>query len=168
MKWIDGSNIDIKNFSGAEICERLSLEMWDIKCSEWSSGLADFIQTALFIIAFDTELNMEGIFTFLENSIGHYAPEIIKAFRAIGDNKDADILSEICSLAPPDVMRGEFLNSDYKEYDISVFGDDHELNPEVADKIDLLESQLYLNTDFDIWQLLYDYLDREISNYEVL
>ncbi|MDE6101722.1 MAG: hypothetical protein K2F73_01905, partial [Ruminococcus sp.] len=71
-------------------------------------------------------------------------------------------------LAPPDVMRGEFLNFDYNEYDISVFGDDHELNPEVADKIDLLESQLYLNTDFDIWQLLYDYLDREISDYEVL
>ncbi len=67
MKWIDGSNIDIKNFSGAEICEKLSLEMWDIKRSEWSSGLADFIQTALFIIAFDTEQKMEGMFTFLEN-----------------------------------------------------------------------------------------------------
>ncbi|MDE6091476.1 MAG: hypothetical protein K2G14_00050 [Ruminococcus sp.] len=43
MKWIDGSNIDIKNFSGAEICERLSLEMWDIKHSEWSSGLEEVI-----------------------------------------------------------------------------------------------------------------------------
>ncbi len=163
MKWIDGSNIDIKNFSGVEICEKLSLEMWDIGLSEWSSGTADFIQTALFIIAFDTELSMEGIFTFLENSIGHYAPEIIQAFKAIGDFRDAEILTEICRLAPPDVMRGEFLNSDYKEYDISVFSDDHELNPEVADKIDLLESQLYLNSGFDMWHMLYDYLDRQIE-----
>lgn len=35
---------------------------------------------------------MEGIFTFLENSIGHYAPQIIQAFRAISDDNDADIL----------------------------------------------------------------------------
>lgn len=106
---------------------------------------------------------MEGIFTFLENSIGHYAPEIIKAFRNIGDYKDAEILSEICRLAPPDMMRGEFLSGDYNEYDISVFSDDHELSEEVSDKIELLESQLYLNSGYDMWQMLYDYLDREIS-----
>ena len=52
-----------------------------------------------FLIAFDTELTMEGIFTFIENSIGHYAPNIIQAFRAIGDNADADTLEEICRLA---------------------------------------------------------------------
>lgn len=162
MKWIDGSDIDIKSFSGEELCEKLSLEMWDSERSEWLE-CADFIQTALFIIDFDTEMNMNGIFTFLENSIGHYAPYIIKAFREIGDYKDAEILSEICRLAPPDLIRGEFLNKDYNEYDISVFGDDHELNPEVADKIELLESRLYLNSGFDMWSLLYDYLDKQIS-----
>ncbi len=162
MKWIDGSDIDIKSFSGEELCEKLSLEMWDSERSEWLE-CADFIQTALFIIDFDTEMNMNGIFTFLENSIGHYAPYIIKAFREIGDYKDAEILSEICRLAPPDLIREEFLNKDYNEYDISVFGDDHELNPEVADKIELLESRLYLNSGFDMWSLLYDYLDKQIS-----
>ncbi|MDE5834250.1 MAG: DMP19 family protein [Ruminococcus sp.] len=162
MKWIDGSDIDIKSFSGEELCEKLSLEMWYSERSEWIE-CADFIQTALFIIDFDTEMNMNGIFTFLENSIGHYAPYIIKAFREIGDYKDAEILSEICRLAPPDLIREEFLNKDYNEYDISVFGDDHELNPEVADKIELLESRLYLNSGFDMWSLLYDYLDKQIS-----
>lgn len=163
MKWIDGSYIDIKKFSGKEICEKLSVELWDRERTEWL-GYSEFIKTVAFIIDFDTELNMEGIFTFLENSIGHYAPEIIKAFRNIGDCKDADILSEICRLAPPDIIRGEFLNNGYSEYDISIFSDDHELNPEVSDKIELLESQLYLNSGFDMWQMLYDYLDREISN----
>ncbi len=162
MKWIDGKDIDIKRFSGAELCEKLSLELYNYERSQWLE-CTDFIQTAVFLIDFDTELNMEGIFTFLENSIGHYAPKIIQAFKAIGDFRDAEILTEICRLAPPDVMRGEFLNSDYKEYDISFFGDDHELNPEVADKIDLLESQLYLNSGFDMWHMLYDYLDRQIE-----
>lgn len=165
MKWIDGSYIDIKSFSGKELCEKLSLELWDRERTEWLE-YADFIKTAAFLIDFDTELNMEGIFTFLENSIGHYAPEIIKAFEAIGDFKDAEILTEICRLAPPDVMRGEFLSGGYSEYDISVFSDDHELNPEVADKIESLENQLYLNSGYDMWQILFDYLDREILDFK--
>ncbi|MDE6678167.1 MAG: DUF4375 domain-containing protein [Ruminococcus sp.] len=159
MKWIDGSDIDIKSFSGEELCEKLSLEMWEHERSEWLE-FEDFIQTALFIIDFDTEMNMNGIFTFLENSIGHYVPNIIKAFREIGDYKDAEILSEICRLAPPDLIRGEFLDKGYNEYDIC---DDYELNPEVADKIELLESRLYLNSGFDMWSLFYDYLDKQIA-----
>lgn len=162
MKWIDGSYIDIKKFSGAELCEEISRNLWDNERSEWLE-YDDFIQTAVFLIDFDTELIMEEIFAFLENSIGHYAPEIIKAFRNIGDYKDAEILSEICCLAPPDMMRGEFLSGDYSEYDISVFSDDHELSEEVSDKIEKLESQLYLNSGYDMWQMLYNYLDREIS-----
>lgn len=162
MKGFDRNDTDIKQFSGVELCERLSRVMWKSERSEWLE-CADFIQTALFLIDFDTELNMEGIFSFLENSIGHYAPNIIKAFRDIGDDKDANILSEICRLAPPDLIRGEFLNGDYSEYDISAFDDIHELNEEVLEKIEILESQLYLNSGFDMWQLLYDYLDRRIE-----
>lgn len=156
------NHTDIKRFSGVQLCNKLSIEMWDSDRSEWTE-FADFIQTALFLIDFDTEMNMEGIFSFLENSVGHYAPNIIKAFRDIGDCKDADILSEICRLAPPDIIRGEFLNGDYNEYDISVFDDVHELSEEISEKIEILESQLYLNSGFDMWQLLYDYLDKRIS-----
>lgn len=162
MKGFDRNDTDIKQFSGVELCERLSRVMWESERSEWLE-CADFIQTALFLIDFDTELNMEGIFSFLENSIGHYAPNIIKAFRDIGDDKDADILSEICRLAPPDLIRGEFLNGDYSEYDISAFDDIHELSEETSEKIEILESRLYLNSGFDMWQLLYDYLDRRID-----
>lgn len=162
MKWIDGKEIDIKQFSGRELCEKLSRELWHNERSQWLE-CADFIQTAAFLIDFDTELTMEGIFTFLENLIGHYSPNIIDAFKAIGDDKDAEILAEICRLAPPDVMRGEFLDGDHNEYDISCFDDDHELSEEIEEKIGQLEKQLYLNTGFDIWEPLFDYLDREIE-----
>lgn len=136
MKWLDGSYIDIKKFSGSELCEKISLELWEHERSEWLE-YADFIQTAVFLIDFDTELTMEGIFTCLENSISNYMPYIIEAFRTIGDYKDAEILSEICRIVSPD--------------------------EEILDEIERLESQLYLNNGFNMWQLLYDYLDRKIS-----
>ena len=140
MKWLDGNYIDIKKFSGEELCEKISLELWDYERSEWFE-FDDFIQTALFLIDFDTELCMEGIFTCLENSICNYLPYIIKAFRTIGDNEDAEILSEIYRLACHA----------------------HELSEEISGEIERLESKLYLNTGFDMWKLLYDYLDRRIS-----
>ncbi len=161
MQWIDGSDIDIHQYTGETICEKLSLEMWGCcKMEQWSSW-ADFIQVAYFIIAFDTELNMEGIFTFLENSIGHYAPQIIQAFRAISDDNDADILEEICALCPPDIMRGEFLENGHQEYEINCFDDDHELKEEIIERIEELERSLYLNTNFDIWKLLFGFVDKK-------
>lgn len=106
---------------------------------------------------------MEGIFTFLENSIGHYAPQIIQAFRAISDDNDADILEEICALCPPDIMRGEFLENGHQEYEINCFDDDHELKEEIIERIEELERSLYLNTNFDIWKLLFGFVDKKIS-----
>lgn len=162
MIWVNGNEIDIKQFTGEKLCEKLADELWDNDYEQWLK-CAEFIQVASFLIAFDFELNMEGIFTFLENSIGHYAPNIIQAFRTIGDNNDADILEEICRIAPPDVMRGEFLSGDPQEYDITAFNDNHELKEEAIERIEELDKQLYLNSGFDMWELLYRYLDEQIK-----
>ena len=141
MQWIDGSEIDFKQYTGEVLCEKLSLEMWkSCKMEQWSEWV-DFIQVAYFIMAFDTELTMEGIFTFLENSIGHYAPQIIWAFREIGDDNDANIL----------------------EYEITSFNEDHELREEIVERITELAGKLYLKTGFDIWKLLFDFVDRKID-----
>ncbi len=162
MIWVDGNEIDIRLFTGKEICEKLLADLWSSDYEQWLK-CADFIQAASFLIAFDTELAMEGIFTFLVNTIGHYAPNIIRAFRVIGDNSDADTLEEICRLAPPDLMRDDFLANNSQEYDITVFNNDHELKEETADMIEELEKQLYLNSGFDMWELLYKYLDEQIE-----
>lgn len=162
MKWIDGNEIEIKQYTGVSLCEKMSLEMWDCNIEQWVNWV-DFIQVAYFIIAFDTELSMEGIYAFLENSIGHYAPQIIKAFRAIGDDNDADILEEICTLCPPDIMRGELLKGNHREYEVTCFNADHELKEEVTEKIDELSKKLYLYTDFDMWELLFCFVDRKIA-----
>ncbi|MDE6253479.1 MAG: DMP19 family protein [Lachnospiraceae bacterium] len=163
IKWIDGKDIAIKQYTGESLCEKLAMEIWNTDREQWLKCM-EFIQVACFLIAFDTELTMEGIFTFLENSIGHYAPEIIHAFRMIGDNNDADILEKICQYAPPDIMRSEFLDSDCQEYDITSFDSNHDLKDEIVEIIEDLDKKLYLHTDFDIWELLFKYLDEQIKN----
>lgn len=164
MQWIDGSEIDIKQYTDESLCEKMSLEMCNCGCDmEQHTNWADFIQVAYFIIAFDTELTMEGIFSFLENSIGHYTPQIIQAFRAINDDNDADILAEICTLCPPDIMRSEFLVGSHQEYEITCFNANHELKEEIADRIVELSRKLYLNTDFDIWKLLFSFVENKIA-----
>ena len=72
MRWVDGSEIKIEDFTGEALCEKLASDMHGV-CEQYLD-CADFIQTAAFLIEFDTELAMQGIFSFLENSIGHYAP----------------------------------------------------------------------------------------------
>ncbi len=144
IKWINGEEIAIKQFSGEEICEKLALELFNYDYSEWLAW-EEFLQVACFIIDFDTELAMNGIFSFLENTIRRYASHIITAFQAIGADKEAKLLSEICNLASVGLTKGEFLNEN------------------IISKIENLENQLYLYTGFDIWKLLYNYLDNQIK-----
>ena len=72
-------------------------------------------------------------------------------------------MEEICRLAPPDVMRGEFLSGDAQEYDITTFDDNHELSEEAETRITELSQQLYLHRGVDIWPLLFTYLDEQIE-----
>lgn len=153
MRWVDGREIDLRHFSGDKICEKLSLEMWDYR-EQWSK-CTEFIQNALSIIDFDTVTNMEGFstpfdgyFTFEEYT------QIIKAFQAIGDNNDADILLEALRLD--------------SHYTKSLSGIDNEdesdsIYDEFCEKIDELGKKIYLKTDFDMWALLYKYLDNQMK-----
>ncbi|MDE5582959.1 MAG: DMP19 family protein [Ruminococcus sp.] len=153
MIWVDGSEIDPKQFSGEELCGKLALEMW-ADCEHWSK-CAEFIQNALFIIDFDTVTNMEGFPTpYYGYFTSEYYSQIIKAFHAIGDNKDADILTEAGRL---DSYYQKILDSTEDE------NESDKIYDEFSEKIDELEKKLYLNTEFDMWALLYKYIDEHIG-----
>nr|WP_318683684.1 hypothetical protein [uncultured Acetatifactor sp.] len=126
MKWIDGSEINMKQFTGETLSEKLVTELRYYDYDQYLTW-ADFLQAAAFLIEFDTELSINGIFGFLENSIGHYALNIIQA---------CEIIS---------------------------FDDNHEMAEEVEEQISRLSEQLYLYGDFDIWPLLFKYLDKQIE-----
>lgn len=154
MKWLDGREKELKCFSGEELCEKLSQEMWDYDYEQWEK-CAECIRNTLYIIDFDTVINMEGFPTPHYGYFSHeYFLKIIKAFRDIGDNNDADILTD--ALYIDSYYQKIFDNTEDKnEFD--------KIYDEFSEKIDVLENKLYLNTDFDVWSLLYKYLDEQIK-----
>ena len=154
MKWFDGSELDVKQFTGESLCEKLSLEMWDSD-SEQRAEFPDFIQSAMCIIDFDTITSMEGFSTpFFGEDTPEYYAQIIAAFRVIGDAQDADILAEALRL-----------DAQYQEMSDSA-ADDAEsdrLSDELSEKLSELEPGLYLNTDADMWAMLYRWLDENLQ-----
>ena len=154
MKWFDGRELDLKKLTGEEICEKLSCEMWDYDYEQWEK-CDECIRNTLYIIDFDTVINMEGFPTphygYFTNE---YYTKIIKAFRTVGDNNDADILEEALSI--DSYYQKIFENAENKsDYDRAY--------DEFSEKIDALEKKLYLNMDYDIWSLIYTYLDSQIK-----
>ena len=49
MRWLDGSEIKIKKFSGEELCEKIGSEMYGNDHEQWFK-CTDFIQNAILII----------------------------------------------------------------------------------------------------------------------
>ena len=154
MKWVDGTEIDVRDLSGEDICEKLAIEMYDTDSDQWM--LCDeCIRNALYIIDFDTETNMEGFSTpYLGNFSADYYAKIKNAFRTIGDDKDADLIEEALRLDSDYTKRLD--NADNDEESDRIYN-------EFREKLGVLEERLYLNTDFDMWSLLYKYLDERIK-----
>ena len=151
MRWLDGSEMDFRQLLGEELCEKLALEMYDYDREQWFE-CDEFIRNALLIIDFDTEITMEGFATpYNGNFSNDYYCRIVDAFRAIGDDGDADILSEALRV---DSHYTKLLEGAGDGYDT--------IYDEFCDKLDELEKGLYLNADFDMWAMLYEYLEKHI------
>ncbi|SHL29070.1 DMP19 family protein [Flavobacterium chilense] len=95
-----------------------------------------FIRDIIFLIDFDTEMNMQG--DVLQNSIKEHVPNIITALGNIEANNESKILQEI-----------------YKRF---------QQNPD-DEMIDKLYAKMYLYTDFDIWLLLDIYVEKQMKEY---
>jgi len=92
-----------------------------------------FVQDVIFIIDYDTELQMEGLVGFFNDSTKDYVNETIIALKNCGAIKEAEIL-EKCK---------DFNIGNYDGY------------------LDL-ENETYLNNDFEgFWKLVDEYIERE-------
>ncbi|OKP99784.1 DUF4375 domain-containing protein [Paenibacillus sp. P46E] len=129
-----------------------------------------FLREIMLLIDLDTELTMNGILGFLENSSGRYLLETIQALQHIGASEDAEILEQIyqqLETTPAQRIKSPGL------HDISSFQDRYILNAEVLDGILRLSEALYLNTpDRNIFDNLVGYLsanrdllDEELKKY---
>ncbi|MHA6533312.1 DMP19 family protein [Paenibacillus sp. BAC0078] len=129
-----------------------------------------FLRDILLLIDLDTELTMNGILGFLENSSGRYLAETIEALKHIGAAEDARILEHIkqqLEANRPQRQKTPTL------HEISSFQDRYILNAEVLDGILREADGLYLNTpDRNIFDNLIHYLsqnrhllDEELGQY---
>lgn len=150
MKWFGGIEIDTEQMSGEDLCQKLAIEMYEHDEDERKS-CDEPVRNAMYIIDFDGECSME---VFSTPCIGNITREqflaVMNAFRAIGDDRDADILSEALSL---DDHYSELLEN----------GEPDEVYSKLCNKLNDLENRLYYNTDYDMWALLFDHLDKHIK-----
>ncbi|KEQ22775.1 DMP19 family protein [Paenibacillus tyrfis] len=91
---------ELLNASADEIMDHVALTMYSqeniqLKDEEIFFKLPALLRDIVLLIDFDTELNMNGILGFLENSAGKYVNETIEALERIGAVHDANALKAI-------------------------------------------------------------------------
>jgi hypothetical protein len=127
--------------------------------------LPEALQTVILVSDFDTELNMNGVLGFLENSTGLYLPDTIEAFLRIGAPRTAGTLARIQGILSQHGVTTSRLREDLsslEQYQITTFLDSHGHETEsMADAVCLEAEHFYINSGGDdeaVGDLLVEYV----------
>ncbi|WP_326400096.1 DMP19 family protein [Paenibacillus ottowii] len=154
------------NFSAADLVEHIGSVIY----GEEASSIRDMIyevpeslRTIILLIDFDTELSMNGVFGFLENSTRKYLNETISGLKLIRAEKDSSTMEEIKKLIEDINFNGEIK---LEPYQITIFEERHDINERILERIKELADGLYVySIERDIFDYLIDYLS---NNWMVL
>jgi hypothetical protein len=128
-------------------------------------SLPPALRIPMLILDFDTELSMQGILGFLENSTGLYLAETIDALDAIGAHGDATTLGRISAIMVEHGVTVEQLRANVGRgelYEITTFRKTHgnDLIP-MADRITKEAKRLSLYTDAEsVRDMLEPFIER--------
>jgi hypothetical protein len=106
------------------------------------------LHLALLLVDFDTELSMNGILGFLENSTGAFLDQTIDGFRLVGAGQTATTLSEIRDAMQRHSASHNQLRADFEgtsQYQITSFARLHPDREAFADEVERIAKSLYLN-----------------------
>jgi hypothetical protein len=128
--------------------------------------VSDDLRVAILIIDFDTEVSMNGILGFLENSAGAHLPQVILAFDRIGAQNTADCLREIQAVLNRTGVRSADLRRDLEateEFEISSFAQRHGAAARgMAREVNPIARRLYLYRPSEgeaVFDMLQSYLE---------
>jgi hypothetical protein len=110
-------------------------------------NLSNPLHVALLLIDFDTELCMNGILGFLENSTGAHLDQTIDAFRLVRAEQTATTLSQIRGAMQRHSVSHQQLRSDFQgtsEFQITSSSQLHPGRDDFADAIGQIADSLYL------------------------
>ena len=157
----------LKEMSGEEIIDCISLRIYEADCSEilnerLFSTIPLILRDIILVINFDTELSMNGILGFLENSSGLYLDDTIDMLKRINAIEDYKILIEIKRTMTKNGYSIENLhNSDNR---ISLFGITSFIGNH-GQKVSIMASEivkeaqkLYIYNERNIYDNLVEYL----------
>lgn len=168
IKRLIGSN-DLSSMSAEDIVGDICLNLYKqensaIRENETFDRLPTVIRDIIFIIDFDTELNMNGILGFLENSTGLFLDDTIETLERINAVEDYEILKRIKGIMIKHQISTQQLRDGVNsgsQYEITSFSHTHGHRcGSIAKEIGNEAEQLYLyQNKRNIFDYLLDYVD---------
>ncbi|ODG93190.1 MULTISPECIES: DUF4375 domain-containing protein [Bacillaceae] len=163
----------LKDKSGEEIVEEIASNLYEgenylIFQEEYFYKIPEQIRDVILLINFDTELAMEGILGFLENSSGVYLNDTIETLEKIKAEQDHNILNNIKHILDENNISTSQLRANTKDqelYSIQGFSETHgSAYDDMADRICEIAEKLYISSeDRNIFDYLILYVDKNKS-----
>jgi hypothetical protein len=152
----------------AKIIESLSIQIYEpplSKLREDLRSIPEVLRIPILIIDLDTEVHMNGILGFLENSTGLYLTDTIDALETIAARDTAETLRTIQRIMNEHGVTVERLRSDFakvREWQITTFRELH--GEELSQMADLIVQEarkldIYKHTAEAAFELLPIYLE---------
>src|SRR5262249_32893721 len=165
-----GLRSELEELTPAKLIETLSIRIYEPPLSTARDRLreiAEPLRVAILVLDFDTELKMNGMLGFLENSTGLYFPETIEAFDRIGASETVSILRAIEKTlerhgVTPSGLRADFAGT--QEYEITTFRELHGDLGTMPSEVEEDARRLYLygkpGTGEAVWSLLEAFVEK--------
>lgn len=159
---------EIYELSAEDMIGEISLRLYNqenyhLRDGEVFSALPTVLRDIILIIDLDTEVTMEGILGFLENSTGLYLDDTISTLERIKAYEDRQVMSNIRDILKKYNVSTHDLRDDVNRgslYEISSFSQTHGSQyDQMAEEIGLEADKLYLNRESgNIFDYLIDYV----------
>jgi hypothetical protein len=168
---------EYRSMSVADILDSLALQIYEpplSKLREDLRSIREVLRISILIIDFDTEVHINGILGFLENSTGLYLTDTIEALETIAAHDTAKTLRAIHRIMSEHGVTVERLRSDFanaQEFQITSFNELH--GEELSRMADLIvresrELYVYDRTTEQVFDLLLAYLERRRDEFVAL
>ena len=131
-------------------------EINDLESDEFQQ-LPEWVKDFVFILDFETEYEMQGLYTYLVNSTGHYLPNVILSFERSENSEIANLLTELQDTLTSVGLSPDILRSSEKDLSIDDF-------PEIFEKLDDIDNNLTIFIEKKkFWDNITIYMQREMN-----
>lgn len=166
-----GLRSELETLSARELIQSLSVRIYEspiVDVREQLLATPSVLRIVILVLGFDTEVCMQGMLGFLENSTGLYFAETIEAFERIGATETVATLQRIEAILQKHGITPSGLRSDFADatlHEITTFRQLHGEFGTFSNEIEEEANRLYLcapdEASENVWQLLAQYVEQD-------